>query len=37
MEQKSNDDNERVDKEAVRRRMLEEAKKIRVRRSDGDY
>lgn len=36
MEQKT-DDNERVDKEAVRRRMLEEAKKIRVRRSDGDY
>ena len=28
---------DQVDKEAVRKRMLEEAKKIRVRRSEGKY
>ena len=30
-------DENKVDKEAVRRRMLEEAKNIRVRRSEGKY
>ena len=28
---------EPVDKEAIRKRMLEEAKNIRVRRSEGKY
>ena len=33
----SDHDNNKIDKEQVRRRMLEEAKKIRVRKAEGTY